>query len=108
MTSTPSTSTPTLPSYAPDPTPIPFSARHIGPDASAVARMLAVVGLDSVEELVDRAVPAGIRDGVLDLPEALDESAVTAELRALAARNRVVPSMIGLGYHGTRTPAVAK
>ncbi|MBB2902772.1 glycine dehydrogenase [Kineococcus radiotolerans] len=97
-----------LPEFAPEPAALPFSARHIGPDAAAVARMLQVVGLTSTEELVDRAVPAGIRDGVLDLPEALDETSVTAALRELAGRNRVVPSMIGLGYFGTRTPAVVR
>jgi glycine dehydrogenase len=97
-----------LPEFSPEPSALPFSARHIGPDDAAVARMLEVVGLSSTEELVDRAVPAGIRDGVLDLPEALDETSVTAALRALAGRNRVVPSMIGLGYHGTRTPAVVR
>jgi glycine dehydrogenase len=97
-----------LPEFTPEPGALPFSARHIGPAASDVARMLSVVGLGSVDELVDRAVPAGIRDGVLDLPEALDETSVTAALRALAAKNRVVPSMIGLGYYGTRTPAVVR
>ncbi|MEZ0492884.1 aminomethyl-transferring glycine dehydrogenase [Kineococcus sp. TBRC 1896] len=97
-----------LPEFTPEPAALPFSARHIGPGAAAVARMLDVVGLSSLDELVDRAVPAGIRDGVLDLPEALDETSVTAALRALAGRNRVVPSLIGLGYHGTRTPAVVR
>ncbi|MEZ0165193.1 aminomethyl-transferring glycine dehydrogenase [Kineococcus sp. LSe6-4] len=97
-----------LPEVAPEPAALPFSARHIGPDAAAVARMLDVVGLASLDELVDRAVPAGIRDGVLDLPEALDETSVTAALRALAGRNRVVPSLLGMGYHGTRTPAVVR
>ncbi|WP_432533303.1 aminomethyl-transferring glycine dehydrogenase [Kineococcus arenarius] len=72
--------------------------------------MLATVGLSSLEELVERAVPAGIlvQPGALDLPPALDEASVTSALRGLAARNRVVPSMIGLGYHGTRTPAVVR
>ncbi len=92
------------------PGPLPFSARHTGPDAAEAARMLATVGVADAEELVRRAVPAGILDapGALDLPPALDESSVTAALRELAGRNRVVPSMIGLGYHGTRTPAVVR
>ncbi len=88
--------------------PVPFSARHTGPDAAERARMLRVLGLASTQELVERAVPADIRDEALDLPPALDEAAVTAALRELAGRNRVVPSMIGLGYHGTRTPAVVR
>ncbi|MFB9378809.1 aminomethyl-transferring glycine dehydrogenase [Kineococcus gynurae] len=89
-------------------TALPFSGRHIGPRGAEIATMLAAVGVASTDELLDRAVPAGIRDSALALPEALDESAVTAELRALAARNTVVPSLIGLGYHGTRTPAVVR
>ena len=48
-----------LPEFTPEPAALPFSARHIGPDAAAVARMLDVVGLASTEELVERAVPAG-------------------------------------------------
>ncbi|WP_432492296.1 aminomethyl-transferring glycine dehydrogenase [Kineococcus gypseus] len=89
---------------------MPFTARHIGPDAAEAARMLATTGLSSTEELVRRAVPASILDGpgALRLPPALDEASVTAALRELAGRNRVVPSMIGLGYHGTRTPAVVR
>ena len=84
-----------------------FVARHIGPSEAEIAAMLRVVGAASLEELAGRAVPSAIRlDRPLDLPPALDEAGVLAELRALAARNRVVKSLIGLGYHGTHTPAV--
>jgi len=107
MTTAP-TARPTASALGSDAAPLPFSARHIGPDPDATARMLEVVGLASTEELVARAVPASIRDETLDLPPALDEASVTAALRVLAGRNRVVPSMIGLGYHGTRTPAVVR
>ncbi|GAA4981834.1 aminomethyl-transferring glycine dehydrogenase [Kineococcus glutinatus] len=86
-----------------------FAARHLGPRPGEVRRMLDVLGLASTAELVERAVPASIRDTTpLDLPAALPEHAVTARLRQLAGRNRVVPSMIGAGYHGTRTPAVIR
>ncbi|MCI2240661.1 aminomethyl-transferring glycine dehydrogenase [Paenibacillus sp. TRM 82003] len=111
MTATaPAGTTTTAPPALDAPGPLPFSARHTGPDAGEAARMLAAVGVADAEELVRRAVPAGILDapGALDLPPALDESSVTAALRELAGRNRVVPSMIGLGYHGTRTPAVVR
>ena len=85
----------------------PFADRHIGPDRGAVAKMLAQVGFGSLDELTDAAVPESIRHTeALDLPEPLDEAAVLAELRALAARNTVARSMIGLGYHGTFTPPV--
>ncbi len=85
----------------------PFAARHIGPDARDQAKMLAQVGFGSLDELTAAAVPETIRTTeALRLPEARDEAGVLAELRALAARNTVLHSMIGLGYHGTFTPPV--
>ena len=86
-----------------------FSRRHIGPAEDEQAKMLAVVGYGSRRDLVDAAVPAGIRsDHVLALPPAVSEEEVLAELRALAGHNRPVTSMIGLGYHDTITPAVIR
>ncbi|MEZ0092908.1 aminomethyl-transferring glycine dehydrogenase [Streptacidiphilus sp. EB129] len=85
----------------------PFENRHIGPDAEAQAKMLAQVGYASLDELTAAAVPAAIRSlEALDLPAARSEAEVLAELRALADRNQVLRSMIGLGYHGTFTPPV--
>jgi len=86
--------------------PVPFVDRHVGPDPDAQRRMLAETGHSSLEELTEAAVPAGILDRTLDLPEPVGEAEVLAELRALAARNRVVTSMIGLGYSDTVLPAV--
>ena len=85
----------------------PFATRHIGPDEDETAKMLAVVGAGSLEQLAEQAVPDVIRahEG-LDLPAAASETEVIAELRALAARNRVTVPMIGLGYSGTTTPPV--
>ncbi|MGV3713669.1 aminomethyl-transferring glycine dehydrogenase [Pseudolysinimonas sp.] len=69
--------------------------------------MLQAVGYSSVDDLMDAAVPSGIRvAAAAALPEAVSERAALAELRALAAKNRVRRSMIGLGYSGTITPAV--
>jgi glycine dehydrogenase len=85
----------------------PFESRHIGPDADAQAKMLAQVGYSTLDELTAAAVPAAIRSlEALDLPAARSEAEVLAELRALAGRNQVLRSMIGLGYHGTFTPPV--
>ncbi|KQV08480.1 aminomethyl-transferring glycine dehydrogenase [Leifsonia sp. Root112D2] len=73
--------------------------------------MLAVLGYDTVDELMEAAVPASIRSGddiTLGLPSAATESEALAELRELAAKNSVRRSMIGLGYCGTITPAVIK
>ena len=86
-----------------------FSDRHIGPDAAAERHMLDTVGYDTVEDLMDAAIPEAIRwTGALDLPAAATEDEVIAELRAIAARNTVAVSMIGLGYYGTHTPAVIR
>ena len=86
-----------------------FVARHVGPSADEQAKMLAVVGYGSRRDLVDAAVPAGIRsDHVLALPPAAAEEDVLAELRELAGHNRPITSMIGLGYYDTITPAVIR
>ena len=86
-----------------------FADRHIGPDPDDERRMLETVGYGSVDELMDVAIPEVIRwHGTLDLPAAAGEREAIAELRALAARNTVAVSMIGLGYHGTHTPAVIR
>jgi len=86
-----------------------FADRHIGPDRDAERRMLETVGYSSFDELMDAAIPEVIRwHGTLDLPPAASEAEVLAELRALAGRNTVAVSMIGLGYYGTHTPAVIR
>jgi glycine dehydrogenase len=86
-----------------------FLRRHVGPNPDERERMLAALGVSSVGELLDRAVPPSIRDDTpLDLPAAVDEAAVLARLRATAARNVVRRSLIGTGYHGTVTPAVLR
>ncbi|HEY8453216.1 MAG: aminomethyl-transferring glycine dehydrogenase [Micromonosporaceae bacterium] len=86
-----------------------FVHRHIGPDAEQQRRMLETIGYGSIDELMDAAIPEAIRwNGVLDLPPPVSEAEATAELRAIAARNTVAVSMIGLGYYGTHTPAVIR
>ena len=84
-----------------------FVDRHIGPSPRDVAHMLDTLGVSSLGELLDQAVPASIRDDKpLELDDALTEPEAIARLRALAGRNRVVTSLIGTGYHGTHTPGV--
>ena len=86
-----------------------FVDRHVGPRAGDVERMLEVVGAPSLGALIEEAVPAAIRsEHPLHLPGARGEHEVAAALRDLAARNRALTSMIGLGYHGTTTPAVIR
>ncbi|MFI6179640.1 aminomethyl-transferring glycine dehydrogenase [Nonomuraea sp. NPDC051191] len=87
----------------------PFSSRHIGPSESEQQRMLEAVGFESVGDLVAVAVPEAIRaKDRLQLPPAASETEAIAELRELASRNRVLTSMIGLGYYDTVTPAVIR
>lgn len=92
-----------------------FAARHIGPDPQAVAAMLDVIGVGSLDELAAKAVPAGIRDrlsadgiapGLDRLPPPASETEALAELRGLAEANTVAVSMIGQGYYDTLTPPV--
>jgi glycine dehydrogenase len=86
-----------------------FSSRHIGTDEDAQSVMLAAVGYDSIDALVDAAVPGSIAaEPVVNstLPPAASERVALAELRALAGKNTVRRSMIGLGYYDTITPAV--
>ncbi|MEU4540539.1 aminomethyl-transferring glycine dehydrogenase [Streptosporangium sp. NPDC023825] len=86
-----------------------FATRHIGPDDAGQTRMLEAVGFASVSDLVAVAVPEAIRSSErLSLPPAAGESETLAELRALAGRNTVLTSMIGLGYHDTITPGVIR
>src|SRR4029079_18884799 len=86
---------------------VPFSRRHIGPSPEDQERMLALLGHASLDDLARAAVPSSILLGSdLDLPGALPEIDVLAELRELGHRNRVMTTMIGLGYYGTHTPQV--
>ncbi|WP_348681230.1 aminomethyl-transferring glycine dehydrogenase [uncultured Microbacterium sp.] len=86
-----------------------FAERHIGTDATAQRAMLDALGYESVDALVEAAVPASIhaapREGSR-IPLAATEAEALGELRELASRNRVSRSLIGLGYYDTLTPAV--
>jgi glycine dehydrogenase len=84
-----------------------FADRHIGPSRDDRDTMARAVGYDSPQALIDDAVPAVIRTGrPLDLPPALSEPQALQRLRVLASQNRVLTSVIGLGYYGTHTPGV--
>jgi glycine dehydrogenase len=86
---------------------VPFARRHIGPSPAEIRTMLAAIGYGSTDALLEAAVPAVIHahEG-LALPAAATEPEAIAELRALAAQNRPMTQMIGLGYHDTHTPPV--
>jgi glycine dehydrogenase len=82
-----------------------FVQRHVGPDSKDLREMLEVIGHESLDTLADAAVPEKIRfRRKLNLPEPQTEFEVLRRLRAIAAKNVVARSYIGLGYHGCITP----
>jgi glycine dehydrogenase len=84
-----------------------FVRRHIGPSETELAAMLHAVGTATLNDVASKTIPAAIRSHhALSLPPPIDEAATIAELRALAAQNAAMKSLIGMGYHGTVTPPV--
>ena len=84
-----------------------FVGRHIGHDAAELAAMLTAVGASSLDQLIDQTVPAAIRlDKPLALPGPRREHDALAALKAIASKNVVKKSLIGMGYHDTLTPKV--
>ncbi|PNI09100.1 glycine dehydrogenase (aminomethyl-transferring) [Arthrobacter sp. AFG7.2] len=90
--------------------PTTFADRHIGARRqSDIDTMLKAVGYDSLDGLVDSAVPDSIRqDKPLALESALSEVQVLTELRKLAGKNKMAVQMIGQGYYDTVTPPVIR
>jgi glycine dehydrogenase len=84
-----------------------FRARHIGPWEGDEQHMLSVIGAASRRALIDAVVPTSIaRSKPMDLPAPIGEAQALKELKAIAAKNTVMKSFIGQGYHGTITPGV--
>jgi glycine cleavage system P protein (glycine dehydrogenase) len=84
-----------------------FSSRHIGPDPAQQDEMLRVIGVPSLDTLIEQTIPDGIRFTTgLHLPPAETEAAYLRRLRTVAGANRVARSYIGMGYYDTHTPAV--
>ena len=89
------------------PTDAEFIPRHIGPQPAEVTKMLAILGMGSLSELVDRTIPAGIQ---LKQPLAIEvvqsEYTVLNKLKEIAAKNQIFRSYIGMGYANCITPTV--
>ena len=84
-----------------------FSSRHIGPTTAETAAMLKVLGAASLDEFIAKAVPKKLLSPrALDLAPALSEHEALAKLKAMAGKNKVFTSLIGMGYCGTHTPPV--
>jgi len=84
-----------------------FVARHIGPNDTEIAEMLAALGFDSLDAFTQAIVPDSIKaSGTLSLPDAVSEVDALARIRDIASRNQAYRSFIGQGYYGTHTPNV--
>ena len=84
-----------------------FVRRHIGPNATETSVMLKLLGSDSLDALIDAAVPKQIRLGKpLNLPAAQSEFDALRDLKSIASQNQVFRSFIGQGYYDTITPPV--
>ncbi len=84
-----------------------FADRHIGPDEDETASMLKTIGLSSLDELIDKTVPASIRmDKPLKTGDPVSEFEYLKELKTIASKNKVFKSYIGQGYYDTITPSV--
>ena len=84
-----------------------FSQRHIGPNSDHLKEMLDVIGVDSMDELIDQTVPNNIRLQTnlnLDLP--LSEQEFLEHIHELGSKNKVFKSYIGMGYNPSNLPAV--
>ncbi|MDR9481540.1 MAG: aminomethyl-transferring glycine dehydrogenase [Salibaculum sp.] len=81
--------------------------RHIGPSPAEMDEMFKVIGVDSLDQLIDETVPQAIRQAEpLDFGKPMSERKLLNHMRGVAAKNKVLTSLIGQGYHGTVTPPV--
>lgn len=84
-----------------------FSNRHNGPQDEDLEKMLKVIGVKSLEELIDKTIPKKIRfDKPLDLPEGMNEYEYIGMLKSMASKNKLYSSYIGQGYYNSIVPAV--
>jgi glycine dehydrogenase len=87
-----------------------FNKRHIGPSATDVLEMVKTLGKKSLDEVIDAVVPSGVRSkqslALSSFPRALSEYEALERLRAVANKNKVARSYIGMGYYDCVTPPV--
>ncbi|MBN2213371.1 MAG: aminomethyl-transferring glycine dehydrogenase [Bacteroidales bacterium] len=86
-----------------------YLTRHIGPREDEVPYMLKKIGVNTLDELIDKTIPDSIRmDKSLDLPDSLSENEYYGYIRKIGAKNKIYKSYIGMGYYGTILPAVIR
>ncbi|MBQ9435595.1 MAG: aminomethyl-transferring glycine dehydrogenase [Bacteroidales bacterium] len=84
-----------------------FVKRHNGPSSEEAAKMLQTIGVKTMDELIEKTIPASIRlKEPLPLPDGLTEQAYLSEVKELMSKNKIYKSYIGMGYYNTHTPAV--
>ncbi|PSB86751.1 aminomethyl-transferring glycine dehydrogenase [Photobacterium damselae] len=84
-----------------------FVNRHNGPTLEQQQTMLAAIGVDNLDQLIDQTVPANIRlPQPLQLPKAINEEMLLQQLKHIAQKNIINKSYIGQGYYNTYTPSV--
>ena len=84
-----------------------FVYRHLGPREADIPEMLKKIGVQSLDELIHKTIPASIlNEQPLNLPDALSEYEYPAYIRAIGAKNKLFRTYIGLGYYSTILPPV--
>lgn len=86
-----------------------FVDRHIGPSNDDITKMLSAIGSDSLEQLIEKTVPASIRlKRELQLDEPMEEHSLLSHLLDVASKNKIFKNYIGMGYYPTITPGIIK
>ncbi len=84
-----------------------FQDRHVGPNASEKSEMLAAIGVNSLDELIDKTVPSQIRlQRKLNLKPAMTENEYLGHMAEMGSKNKLFTNFIGQGYFGTVVPSV--
>lgn len=84
-----------------------FAGRHIGPKETEANQMLQKIGFESLDNLIEKTVPGGIRmEESLKIPKAMSENEYLRHIKMVSLKNKIFRNYIGQGYYGTITPSV--
>ncbi len=86
-----------------------FLYRHIGPRKNDISEMVKTIGVNSLDELIDKVVPESIRlREPLKLPPAMTEHEYLKKISEISGKNKIFRTYIGQGYYNTIFPSVIK
>jgi glycine dehydrogenase len=86
-----------------------FTRRHNGPNDFDMPEMLSTTGVENLDQLIDETLPGSIRSkAALQLPDGINEYEYINHLRALASKNKLLKTYIGMGYYNTIVPGVVQ